>query len=309
MGLGGIIAGALSGGAGQAISVADTQIDKQKQMDLRQYEHELALERMQQQERLRLEGVRVENDPNSEIGKARLGYQKKSDQQRVETETAGYVDRETKLQPVRTEGAKALKRAENEIEQENLRNYGKDPEVRKGAQAMAADKESTAAKVNAAATSYELTRKKAVDTLLDAASRARAAGNEDGAKSLRQQAADMRGADPNKNFADVQQGGRTLADMAKAEEAPLNDPVQAAQMSEKEKTDRKKRATELRRLAEQMITGVAEKKAVDTGGAPAPTAGAPKVGTVVDGYRFLGGNPNDKKSWAPASQSGAGSVE
>lgn len=28
-----------------------------------------------------------------------------------------------------------------------------------------------------------------------------------------------------------------------------------------------------------------------------PAAGGPQVGTVVDGYRFKGGNPNDKNSW------------
>lgn len=37
-------------------------------------------------------------------------------------------------------------------------------------------------------------------------------------------------------------------------------------------------------------------------------AKGPAVGTVVGGYRFLGGNPNDKNSWAPAARSGTGKV-
>ena len=34
------------------------------------------------------------------------------------------------------------------------------------------------------------------------------------------------------------------------------------------------------------------------GGAPAPAAGAaPAVGTIMQGYRFKGGNPSDKNNW------------
>lgn len=41
------------------------------------------------------------------------------------------------------------------------------------------------------------------------------------------------------------------------------------------------------------------------GGAPAPSG--PQVGTVVSGYRFNGGNPNDRASWVPV-EGGAGSA-
>lgn len=37
-------------------------------------------------------------------------------------------------------------------------------------------------------------------------------------------------------------------------------------------------------------------KAIEAGGTP-EASGAPAVGTVVDGYRFKGGNPNDPNSW------------
>lgn len=40
------------------------------------------------------------------------------------------------------------------------------------------------------------------------------------------------------------------------------------------------------------------------GGAPSG-GGAPAVGSVVQGHRFLGGNPNDQRSWAPVGGSSA----
>jgi hypothetical protein len=33
------------------------------------------------------------------------------------------------------------------------------------------------------------------------------------------------------------------------------------------------------------------------GTAPAPSQGAPAVGTVMQGYRFKGGNPADRNNW------------
>ena len=38
--------------------------------------------------------------------------------------------------------------------------------------------------------------------------------------------------------------------------------------------------------------------------AAAPSPNAPKVGDIVDGFRFKGGNPKDKANWAPVSANG-----
>jgi hypothetical protein len=68
-------------------------------------------------------------------------------------------------------------------------------------------------------------------------------------------------------------------------------------------------AKRLRKEAARLSTGAGDKKVPpsDRGGAgPAPSR--LKVGDVVEGYRFMGGNPNDPKSWTPASRSAAGSV-
>lgn len=44
---------------------------------------------------------------------------------------------------------------------------------------------------------------------------------------------------------------------------------------------------------------------VNPGGQGAPASGGPQPGQVVNGYRFKGGNPNDRNSWEPV-QGGAG---
>jgi hypothetical protein len=68
-------------------------------------------------------------------------------------------------------------------------------------------------------------------------------------------------------------------------------------------------AARLRREAARLSMGAGDKKVPpsDRGGA-GPAPGRLKVGDVVDGFRFMGGNPNDPKSWTPASRSAAGSV-
>lgn len=308
MALGGIIAGALGGAAQQGIEVANSALDKQKQMDLRQYEQQLTMERAEQQERLRQAGVLAE--VKGPIADARVEYDGRVTKQRVSTETAGLVERERTLAPVKVESAKQIKRAENDIEQENLRNYGKDPEARKGARAMAEDKESSASRTAAAAAGYKLGREKQVDVLRDAAARTRAAGNEEGAKALLQQAADMSGAGNTKSYSDVVQAGRVLADMAKAEETALRENFD---ITPEEKKAAEQRIAEMRATAAALAGGVAEKKNVSTGGSKAdPQAGpkpAPAVGTVMNGYRYMGGDPNVRANWVKAGQSAAGSVK
>lgn len=62
---------------------------------------------------------------------------------------------------------------------------------------------------------------------------------------------------------------------------------------------------------ERTVQGRAGAPNAPRGGA-APSAEAPasrlRAGQEVDGWRFLGGNPNDRNNWAPATRSAAGTV-
>ncbi len=282
MSLGGIIASAIGGGASQAVDVANKQIDKQNQMDLRGYEQQLALERMEAQERLRQAGVLAE--VKGPIADARAEYDGRVTQQRVRIETDGMVDRETRLQPVKVAGAVAVKKAENEVEADDDRNYATDPTRRAGARAKASDKEGSASRAAAAATGYKLSREQAVDKLRDKAATLRAAGDEEGAKRVLQQAADMTGAGGTKSYGDVVQAAKMFADMATAEEKALKDDFEA---TPEEKKARQVRIREYRDLASSLGGGVAEKKNVGTNAPPSGKASG-KGAPYPDGTRLSG---------------------
>ena len=309
MGFGGIIAGALGGGAQAVGQIADTQIAQNQKMDMARMEQQLALERMQAQERIRQSGVLAEN--SGPIGEAKAAQVGRETAARVKSETTGLMSRYQQLTPLEVERQKQLDKGKVDTEIDATKRRGADSDYLKSERALADAKESSATRASAASSNYELGRKKAVDALRDKLSEARATpGMEDQAKVLEQQISALSGGG-GKNFSDVASVMKTFENMAAAEEAPLKDPIAAAQMPDDEKKRRQANAREYRQMAATIGSDVSGKRGVNAnppkGG---PQAGAlPKIGDIVDGFRFMGGNPKDKSSWAPADKSGGGEIK
>lgn len=99
--LGGILAGALSGGAKAGVDIADKTIAQNQKSDLMRLEQQLAIEREDQIGRLRQRRERADQTYNT-TGKGaeeKLGYKKRE----AAVETEGAVEREKQLGPVKAE--------------------------------------------------------------------------------------------------------------------------------------------------------------------------------------------------------------
>lgn len=282
MGFGGIIAGALGGGAQAAGQIADTQIAQNQKMDMARMEQQLALERMQAQERIRQSGVLAEN--SGPIGEAKAAQVGRETAARVGGETTGLVSRYQQLTPLEVERQKQLDKGKVDTEIDATKRRGADKDYLTAEQRLTDAKESSATKASAAASTYKLGREKIIDQLRDQLAEQRSMGNEDAAKMIEQQISALSGGG-GKNFSDVASVMKTFENMAAAEEAPLKDPIAAAQMPEDEKKRRQENAREYRQMAATIGSDVSGKRGVNS----QPAGGPPKGGAPYqEGTRLVG---------------------
>ncbi len=123
--LGGILAGALSGGAQAGGQIADTEIKQRNDAAMRELESKLAVEREAQVARIR-ENMRREShlwDKKGPGAEATLEYGRKEGQQKNELAVEGA----RQLAPVQADAAAQRKRAEEDVETSVTISRGNDP--------------------------------------------------------------------------------------------------------------------------------------------------------------------------------------
>lgn len=250
--LGGLIAGALAGGANAVGQLADNQIQKQTRMELSKYESDLATDRATAVARLQQTIGREDALYNTtgEGGQAKLKFEGQAADER----------------------AAAGRRASAALGQDKAALAGMSAEARAkhidGVSAVAA----------AEASRYELTRKKGIDKILDEAEGAVARGDEEGAEKARRRAETKKGAAPGKTYADVVGAAKVLA----AEADALLDPTKGGDPQDPEKVAR---ANQLRDRAAELAEGLASKRGLGGGGGPGKPAAAAVPQAAVEALK------------------------
>lgn len=242
--LGGLIAGAMSGGANAVGQIADTQIQKQTRMDLSSFESQLQMDRAAQLARLQQTMAREDQTYN----------------------TTGQGATE-KIEFSRKSAA-----ATSEAEREGLKALGNDKGALAGisAKARAGHIESASSTASAAATEADTKRKGEINKLLDQAADAEARGDTEAAEKLRRQADTKRGTVAGKSYSDVVGAAKIL----QQEAADLLDPMKGGDPQDPAKIAR---AQQLRERAAELAEGLASKRGVSGAGNPPKVAPPPQA--------------------------------
>lgn len=263
MSIGGIIAGALGGGAQAVGQIADTQIKQNAWKEQAGIEQQLAIERDEAIQRRRLELNRQDTleRTTGPIADAELSLRKR--QGAIDTDVA--VDREGKVGKVR-----------GDVERGNAAAYAT-PEGKaalKGIQAKADASESGSIKGSRAVAAeggrLDNEEKREDLSLRKRAEEMRARGDEDGAQKLEDQRARLRG----RGGSGAKTGAepKSMAD-AVAAARELNKMADDAEMSGQDE-----QAKQLRAQAQSVLGNVTEKRGVAAPKKDAAPAGGPKEG-------------------------------
>lgn len=257
----GMIAGAMGGGAQAVGQIADNQIQKQTRMDLSTFESQLQADRAAQLARLQQTMSREDQTYNT---------------------TGPGADEKLKF-------AGKQSAAQAEAERAAAGAYARDPNARAGIRAKAQDQhiDGIGAVASAEESRYGVTRKKAVDALLDDAARLESTGDAEGAEKKRREADTKRGTVAGKSYSDVVGAAKVLQQQA----ADLLDPMKGGDPSDPVKVAR---AQQLSERAAELAEGLASKRGV--GGKSKPGAAPYAEGSRLTGpdgkfYIVKGGKP------------------
>lgn len=289
MALGGIIAGALSGGAQAVGQVADTQIQTNQRKDLATFESQLQMERQTALARLQQSIGREDTLYNTtgEGGKAKTAYEVDRTRQVGDVETEQLGKREGVI------GA-----ARGEAERKNLAAYATDGAARAGVRAKTSDQESNSAKTATAVAAFELEQKRAVMDLRKQAARLRAGGNEDAAAQTEAMIATLTGATQSKTYGDVVKAAEVYSKMASDQAAILADPVKSATLTDAQRDQMTQNIQRYQQAADQILSGATEKRGVSAkppgGAAPEAKPGAMPPPKAVE---YLRQNPSTKAAF------------
>lgn len=289
--LGGILAGALSGGAKAGVDIADKTIEKNQKSDLMRLEQQLAIEREDQIDRLRQRRAREDQTYNT-TGKGaeeKLGYKKRE----TAVETEGAVEREKQLGPVKAENRGQETTAVGKAETRVLAERYNDKAYLEGKQKEADASESRSLRASRAASTEATTLsnadKREVVALRKQAEDLRARGDVAKAEELERRISGIQTG---------KRGGEKSYSDAVSAARELNKLADAAEMRGDEA-----RARDLRQQAEDTLTAVTEKRGVSGGRDASKSTKSSgtllRTGDVVDGMRFTGGDPNNQNSWVP----------
>jgi hypothetical protein len=166
---GGLIAGAIGGGAKAAYDIADDQSKENQRVRLMQEQQRMEMERLQRADELSRSRAEWEVSDDGLGGKKRAAEVKRTREVGA-AETDEMVNRENKLAPVKQANAvsqaKAVKNAELEIVNNDTLAKGKNPEMLKALRNIASATESSATRASAALTQLSIDEKKEVAGLL-----------------------------------------------------------------------------------------------------------------------------------------------
>lgn len=273
--LAGILAGAMGGGAQAAVDIADGELAQRRKTEMMQLEQQLAIERADAIARRQqaLDRDQLLWKTQGAGAAAQLDYEKRKGAVDTEVEAA----KRKALDPLDVTKAGDMEGARQTAATNATKARGGDKDYLRAKQAEADASESGSLKASRGESTrgsrLENDEKEFARKERARAEELRNRGDEAGAKKIEDALARRQGAKAGQEY-----------DVEKVTEV-TEDPA-TGNKTTRERTERRKP------------------------GAAAPAApGRLTPGAVVDGYRFLGGNPNDKNSWAPAAQSGAGSVK
>lgn len=277
---GGIIAGALGGAAQGVGNLAAGAIEDERKLSVQQQ-----IAKMQEEAAIRAEQ------------RAAQAYKDRKKFDLSPEVTAGLVAQETAVGKVRVDQAVDQATRIGRVQTDEELRRAQDPAYLAAQRALARARhvESSAALEQAALARLQRENLEKASRLRDKLAAARAAGNEDEVESLRQQITDL--AYSGKDTAGAYRTYSSAMTRLSELEAKLSaaEPAEAARIRQ----DIEEQRAVLRTAAKDLGVKLPDAK----GGA------APPVGTVVDGFRFKGGDPNDKANWEPANRKPAGLVE
>jgi hypothetical protein len=284
---GGLIAGAISGGAQAAGQIADDQIKQNEREKLLRIQQEMEERRLVRADQLARERMMWEVDTSPDgyaTKKTAAETAREKSVQGVRTDAAvGQarqmidvdVDREKKLAPVKRDNAvsqaAAVKKAENQVALEDTLAKGSNKDYLKALGALNDANQSSAARASAAKTVYEMNRQKYVDNLRDVASGLMAAGDREGAEEQLRVADMASGKTPAKSFSDVAAFAKVLEAQAAALVVPMKggDPMNPENVAQ---------ATAIRQRIQELAADVSSKRGVGGSGAETKPAAGPKEG-------------------------------
>jgi hypothetical protein len=302
---GGIIAGALGGGANAVGQIAEGQIEKTNKVDLAKQISEI--DEMKQQ-RLAQANETLRRSANAydttgEGGEQKLAFEGKKTAQ---ANTAALEQSRAQI-PIDAERTAAVGKATADVATASTIEQGSNPAFIKAVRALESAKESSSTRAGAALASAEAALKgeqlrdfKDLRNEYDAVKLLQNDASLNDEQRAREIAKHQQNIDlikqkntAGKGAADINGVAANAANLIKlADAAELNgDPVLAKQY---------------RAQAAEMSTGAGAKKLPNSniagvGGAKAP----PAVGAVVGGYTFKGGDPADKNNWSKSSSAPA----
>jgi hypothetical protein len=298
----GVIAGALTGGAQQVISNADEQIKHDNTLDLAKQQQQLDIEKEGAVARLRTQSaidLRMAETDTSPGGLA--------------TRTAdAAVQSARALNPVEAERARAIADAQAASTLQAEENYGGNLRARAGVQAKARDQHITSPSEQA--TAYDLQQRKAIDHLRAGQAAAKGQGTEEGDKAagiIGSQIATLTGAGSSPQ--DLQAAASNFEKLAAQERAKLNPTTNGGTVYSKEEAAAiTATADRYARSAAQLTEGFAANRGMAKGAPDAPDdpkKNWPKVGTVVNGKTYKGGDPYQPVSWSSEKAAAAAATD
>jgi hypothetical protein len=283
MNWGGVLAGALGGGAAATASVADDRIQMRNREAVMRLDAELDAQRAEQVARIKQQFDREQQTYNTvgQGGQEQLQHARALEDQR----TAAEVSRAQQLGPIQAEQAAAretqVRTAAAEAARKAQADLGKDPAALAGIEAEARakrDPNSNAASVaSAAAARADTARQQGIQTLLDQAAQLRAEGRDEEADRIVRIAETKAGKASGKSYSDVVSAARTYADIAKQKQAILNDPAASADLTPQEKAELISEIRALQSKTDALLSGVAEKRGVPSKSEPEAPKDKPKI--------------------------------
>lgn len=288
----GILATALAGGAGVIGKQAGDDIEAQRKTDLMReqanIQEQMEMRLMEARERNRREGVVADN--SGPIAAAKLDFAEREGKQR----SRQAVDQARDMIPVTQEAARAKAKTDQDI----IKDQAADPMYLGAVSKIKLADPEVAARI--------------------AASRASAGASAASAAESRERTEGLKLGNADKRKLDTLYGeaGTILADASITDEerARRYTKVQSQIVLMKSKTGQVKErdpdldtmtVTDEKMNPDGTTTKTTRKEVRRPGhGATGQASGAPAVGTEDDGYVFNGGNPNDRKNWAPKQSSG-----
>lgn len=310
MSFGGMLAAGIAGGANQVVQQAAGDVEANRRLQLQQQmaqiEEQMRMRLMDRQESLRQQGLVFESNPDGPVAQGKLKIREAEGKQDV----AKNVDQARSLIPVTQEALKATEGTRQAITLEQAGNPEflrakwnvamSDPQVK-----AAYDSAMASAAHSGAATSVLKEQYGQLVEVGNVATKVRGlqqqlqtTTDEDARSKIQQQISDLgfTGKDPTKFLSLAEKAQDNVAGALKVLMDPAAD--QAAKDAARLQMER----------AVELSTKAAAAGGIKMSTPAGPPKTAPSLGTVINGFEFKGGDPNDKANWAKAGAGKSGAA-